>query len=263
MPSCVAAGDGGDTAARATREDVSVDATCASSDNAQHAATTDSSPVLQTDGHQLAQLLARLRDLQVTPHPGWLADALEVLRPQLGVLRPSELSSCLAALGSWSYPPPLRFMAEYTAEVRARLRVRTLGLREIADVTWALAQLEQGGEPLLGELLDAAGAALGDDALAAAAAPGVQHRPLLSSPGALADLIWGVAKLGASPDNAWLCSFAAASAAALPSFAPRQLAQLVWAFARLPYTPEPAWVDVFLAAVQVRLPLQGLLTGKC
>ncbi|KAF8072851.1 hypothetical protein HT031_000511 [Scenedesmus sp. PABB004] len=222
---------------------------------AAHQQQHGGAPCLQTDGRQLAQLLVRLAELQVKPHGAWLAGALEsVLTPQLASLEPDELAGAVAALAAWAYAPPPAFMAALTAATRAALAGGTLRLSHVAQLAWSLAQLQAPAQPLLDDLVAAAGAMLRDDALHelrandGADAAGV-------CPVALADLLWALVKLEHAPGAAWLDAFAAAARPRLHAFTPPQLAQLVWAVARTPHwAPEREWMLDFLNAVQAQLP---------
>eukprot|EP00878_Enallax_costatus_P006523 GHUV01006840.1.p1 GENE.GHUV01006840.1~~GHUV01006840.1.p1 ORF type:complete len:358 (+),score=138.67 GHUV01006840.1:1-1074(+) len=226
-----------------------------SSSSTQPPGIDSSSKVLQKDGSQLAQLLQKLSDLDLKPHEQWLLDVLDILQPQLQQLEPAELSGCLQVFGSWSFTPPEHFMQAYHAATRQQIQQQKLGLRHLADIAWGLAQLQNPRQPLLDEVLAAAGAAMATSRHTHSSSGGSSSGGESSAklPDALADLIWAIAKLQLMPDHAWLSSFEATSQAVLETFTPHQLAQVVWGFARLPWQPGQSWMDAYLEAVQLHL----------
>jgi hypothetical protein len=249
--------------------------------------------LLQTDPVKLVELLSHLSQLGVRPHAGWLQDVLDVLAPSLPALSAAHLASMLQVLGSWGFTPRAPFLQQLHGAVRRRLADRELSLRNMADMTWALAQLNSPCKPLLDDLLAGAHTALGAAGAGNRSVPAAALQPASSSsssssshkgaaassssgggsaqprthpqqqvqdahggvcPGALADLLWSVAKLQCDVSPRWLALFAARSRALLPAFTPHQLAQLVWALARLPFHPGQPYLDDLLAAVSASLP---------
>ena len=251
-------------------------------DPASGYATSSAAKILQTDPVQLSELLSRLSQLQVKPHPQWLEGVLATLQPHLRSLSTAQLSTTLQVLGGWGFMPPEPFMQELHQAVRAQLGA-PMPMRHIADLAWGLAQLQNARQPMLGELLQAAQDLMqaGHCSTSSIAAQHNQHeqhsqqqdqsahgpgcsvdsqqqpheqaRSPACCPASLADLVWSVAKLQHNPGEAWLHTFASTSLPLLDSFTPHQLAQVVWAFARLPYQPSTAWMDGFLEVVRIKL----------
>jgi len=144
--------------------------------------------------------------VQVRPHQQWLQDALDTLEPQLMALAPTELSSCLQVLGQWGFTASKSFMQQFHAAAQQHLQHKQLSSRNIASMVWALAQLNNPQQPLLEELLQAAGSMLAADVHRGQQLQQQTCDPQL--PSSLADLVWAVAKLQHHPGTlvAALCS---------------------------------------------------------
>lgn len=148
-------------------------------------------------------------------------------------------------MGTWGVTPADSFMQQYRAAVQRLLQQRKLSMRQLGEIAWGLAQLQ-----------DTDTAAIMTDVLEGAelllAAPlHVSSSSGTASHAGMADLIWAVAKLQHHPGHAFLASFEAASQRLLETFTPHELAQIVWAFARLAWQPDEPWKELFLQAVQV------------
>eukprot|EP00879_Flechtneria_rotunda_P012978 GHRR01013551.1.p1 GENE.GHRR01013551.1~~GHRR01013551.1.p1 ORF type:complete len:406 (+),score=117.24 GHRR01013551.1:317-1534(+) len=227
-----------------------------SSSHSRKSSSHASSSILQQDGHQLAQLLRRLSDLQVQPHQQWLQEVLHTLEPQLAGLTPAELSGCFKVLGSWAYTPSDQFMQQLVLAAMLHIQQQRCNIRHLGDIAWGLAKLHNPKHPLLDKVMAAASSLVMSHGRSSGSSPTADDAskcPQHLVAGSLADLVWSVAELQHNPGQAWLDNFAAASGPLLQRFTPKELAQVVWAFDRLPYQPEQAWVDQYLAAVQDHL----------
>lgn len=72
-----------------------------------------------------------------------------------------------------------------------------------------------------------------------------QLSPTRWSPQALANTLWGCAKLRVLPPKIWLQGFEAATVAVLPGFSEQQLANMLWALGELRHCPSDAWLQLF------------------
>ncbi len=61
---------------------------------------------------------------------------------------------------------------------------------------------------------------------------------------ALANTTWALAKLRASPSEAWLRALMASAQPHLTHATPQHLAQLAWGLAKLCAAPDDAWLQV-------------------
>ena len=99
------------------------------------------------------------------------------------------------------------------------------------------------------ELAAAAGAA----AAAALASGGDQNFFRSANAQELALLLWGFAKLGYRPPEAWLKAIVAAAQRQLPLFAAQNVANFLWALAKMRHTPSAAFVEGLSHAVGPKL----------